>query len=271
MLYLYGKAVDNIMKRNFKQLLLNLVYPPKCVFCGARLSPKASRLVCSECSNALPYTKVYARCKRCGRPIARTQPDTCLQCRTQSRYITRKTAAFIYTGAAKSAVLAFKKERNAGNADTLADYIAEKLGISTSDAKKLIKAKQERRTLVQPRAGVPVVEEHIKLMQYLEKEGEAEVASNHNERANHKHRGSLTLTVDKCAKEGCEHHSEDGEAAEELSTGVAIYVEGLSEEVGSELLEWEDCRVVEYAHQSYQPEHLACEDLAEVAELKLLL
>ena len=113
------------MKRNFKQLLLNLVYPPKCVFCGARLSPKASRLVCSECSNALPYTKVYARCKRCGRPIARTQPDTCLQCRTQSRYITRKTAAFIYTGAAKSAVLAFKKERNAGNADTLADYIAE--------------------------------------------------------------------------------------------------------------------------------------------------
>ena len=34
-------------------------------------------------------------------------------------------------------------------------------------SKKLIAAKAARRTLVQPRAGVPVVEEHIKLMRYL--------------------------------------------------------------------------------------------------------
>ena len=40
---------------------------------------------------------------------------------------------------------------------------------------KLIQAKKERRTLIQPRAGVPVVEEHIKLMQYLEKYGEADL------------------------------------------------------------------------------------------------
>ncbi len=40
---------------------------------------------------------------------------------------------------------------------------------------KLLSAKREGRTLVQPRAGVPVVEEHIKLMQYLEKEGEADL------------------------------------------------------------------------------------------------
>ena len=42
-------------------------------------------------------------------------------------------------------------------------------------SKKLIKAKKEGRTLIQPRAGVPVVEEHIKLMQYLEKNGEADL------------------------------------------------------------------------------------------------
>ena len=41
--------------------------------------------------------------------------------------------------------------------------------------KKLIEAKRNGNTLVQPRAGVPVVEEHIKLMQYLEKEGEADL------------------------------------------------------------------------------------------------
>lgn len=42
-------------------------------------------------------------------------------------------------------------------------------------SKKLLDAKRERRTLIQPRAGVPVVEEHIKLMQYLEEFGEADL------------------------------------------------------------------------------------------------
>lgn len=42
-------------------------------------------------------------------------------------------------------------------------------------SKKLLDAKKEGRTLIQPRAGVPVIEEHIKLMQYLEKNGEADL------------------------------------------------------------------------------------------------
>ncbi len=42
-------------------------------------------------------------------------------------------------------------------------------------SQKLLDAKKNKRTLVQPRAGVPVIEEHIKLMQYLEKEGEADL------------------------------------------------------------------------------------------------
>ena len=42
-------------------------------------------------------------------------------------------------------------------------------------SKKLLDAKRDGRTLVQPRAGVPVVEEHIKLMQYLEEHGEADL------------------------------------------------------------------------------------------------
>ncbi|MBE6934061.1 MAG: methylaspartate mutase subunit E [Ruminococcaceae bacterium] len=41
-------------------------------------------------------------------------------------------------------------------------------------SKKLLAAKAAGKTLVQPRAGVPVVEEHIKLMQYLEEHGEAD-------------------------------------------------------------------------------------------------
>ena len=40
---------------------------------------------------------------------------------------------------------------------------------------KLNAAKAEHRTLVQPRAGVPVIEEHIKLLQYLQNNGEADL------------------------------------------------------------------------------------------------
>ncbi|MBQ2956289.1 MAG: methylaspartate mutase subunit E [Clostridia bacterium] len=42
-------------------------------------------------------------------------------------------------------------------------------------SRKLIKAKQEKRTLVQPRAGVPVVERHIELLQHLQDQGEADL------------------------------------------------------------------------------------------------
>ena len=41
--------------------------------------------------------------------------------------------------------------------------------------KKLLDAKKARTTLVQPRAGVPVIEEHIKLMQFLQDKGEADL------------------------------------------------------------------------------------------------
>lgn len=37
--------------------------------------------------------------------------------------------------------------------------------------KKLIEAKKNKETLIQPRAGVPVIEEHIKLLNFLEKAG----------------------------------------------------------------------------------------------------
>ena len=42
-------------------------------------------------------------------------------------------------------------------------------------SKKLIKAKNEGRTLVQPRAGVALIQEHIDLLTYLQDEGGADL------------------------------------------------------------------------------------------------
>ena len=42
-------------------------------------------------------------------------------------------------------------------------------------AEKLKRAQAEKRTLIQPRAGVPLIDEHIRLLSYLETEGEADL------------------------------------------------------------------------------------------------
>ncbi len=42
-------------------------------------------------------------------------------------------------------------------------------------SRKMSEAKRDRRTLIQPRAGVPLIDQHIKLMQYLQNEGEADL------------------------------------------------------------------------------------------------
>ena len=77
---------------------------------------------------------------------------------------------------------------------------------SRSFSKKLIDAKRAGKTLVQPRAGVPVVEEHIKLMQYLEKYGEADL---------------LPSTIDSYTRQNRYEEAENG-IAESIRLGRAM-------------------------------------------------
>ena len=73
-------------------------------------------------------------------------------------------------------------------------------------SQKLLDAKRDGRTLVQPRAGVPVVEEHIKLMQYLEKYGEADL---------------LPSTIDSYTRQNRYEEAENG-IAESIRLGRAL-------------------------------------------------
>ena len=78
--------------------------------------------------------------------------------------------------------------------------------VSRNFGKKLLDAKKAGKTLVQPRAGVPVVEEHIKLMQYLEKEGEADL---------------LPSTIDSYTRQNRYEEAENG-IAESVRLGRAM-------------------------------------------------
>ena len=77
---------------------------------------------------------------------------------------------------------------------------------SRNFSKKLLDAKKAGRTLVQPRAGVPVIEEHIKLMQYLEEHGEADL---------------LPSTIDSYTRQNRYEEAENG-IAESIRLGRAL-------------------------------------------------
>ena len=60
---------------------------------------------------------------------------------------------------------------------------------------KLIKAKKEQKTLIQPRAGVPLVDDHIKLLLYLQNVGEADL---------------LPTTIDSYTRQNCYEDAQKG-------------------------------------------------------------
>jgi len=72
--------------------------------------------------------------------------------------------------------------------------------------RKLLEAKAAKRTLIQPRAGVPVIEEHIKLMQYLQDHGEADL---------------LPTTIDSYTRQNRYNEAENG-IAESIRLGRAM-------------------------------------------------
>lgn len=115
------------LKANFfcdiGNIILNLIYPPVCCFCGTRLSPLNRIFVCDECANSLPYCRKVNRCTHCGKPIA--DGSLCSHCSLTKSNLKGMTAPFVYDGCAKSAVIAFKREQNAMNAKTLSLYVSE--------------------------------------------------------------------------------------------------------------------------------------------------
>lgn len=72
--------------------------------------------------------------------------------------------------------------------------------------KKLLQAKENKDTLVQPRAGVPVLDKHIQLLRYLEKEGEADL---------------LPTTIDSYTRQNRYDEAENG-LAESIRLGRAM-------------------------------------------------
>lgn len=85
--------------------ILDLIFPPKCPFCGKILQSKTP--ACHSCMSSLPYIKGKA-CKICGRPVEETSHIICASCRFNKTYFEHAFIPLIYKEKAKDAVLALK-------------------------------------------------------------------------------------------------------------------------------------------------------------------
>ena len=109
--------------RKIKEIVLSIIFPKKCVFCDAMLSPSAELCVCVNCINTLPFCLAYNRCRKCGKPVEEGEKE-CSHCRdNKMKYCTKISAAYIYKDSVKKSILRFKDERYCSFARTFAHHM----------------------------------------------------------------------------------------------------------------------------------------------------
>lgn len=106
-----------------KNQILNLLYPPKCMFCGQLLPPDTELNTCPDCAHQLPYCLAYDRCAKCGKPVEAGR-ELCSFCRQNSGAYVRISSVFLYSGKIRQAILRFKKETGRQYARPFAAYMA---------------------------------------------------------------------------------------------------------------------------------------------------
>lgn len=93
-----------------RDLLLNLISPPRCMACNRKMSVYETAKFCHKCGEN--YHKVNSKvCRICGKPIGSTSDDTCRLCKEQKFYINQNVSRYLYKGSIKDAVQNMKFKR----------------------------------------------------------------------------------------------------------------------------------------------------------------
>lgn len=91
--------------------ILNIIYPPKCIFCQQILHHNALLHICSDCYNGLPFGQMAV--------LATAQED-------EDNFCDGAISVFQYTGVVKESLIRFKFYNEPGYYKTYAKLIADK-------------------------------------------------------------------------------------------------------------------------------------------------
>ncbi len=98
---------------NFIDRLINIIYPPKCIFCQKLLDHDAALHICSACYSKLPLIE---------NKVLRTSLDG------DENYCDGVVSVFEYTGMVKESLIRFKFYSKPGYYRTYARLLADKIG-----------------------------------------------------------------------------------------------------------------------------------------------
>lgn len=120
----------------FFNIIKDLLFPPKCIYCGADLPPDTRPFICGECMKHLPFDKI--RCCKCGCEIVFLPGHipVCPTCKSAGRNYDCAVSAAYYTGNVRNAILKYKFSYQSYMAEHLSYFlinILKKLNINSSN------------------------------------------------------------------------------------------------------------------------------------------
>lgn len=109
------------------EILLDLIFPPHCAFCGTLLTMGKQEKICEECRQKVVFCSQQHCCEKCGKPVLGAY-NSCRHCRTYAvQNFDQICSVCVYDGPAKDGIVAYKGnslvESGAAFADMLADRI----------------------------------------------------------------------------------------------------------------------------------------------------
>jgi ComF family protein len=107
--------------------LLDLIYPPRCIFCRNIISIDKPRGICTECNKELPFV-VQPMCEKCGKPLKDSAHAVyCHDCFKQSHEYDQSWAVFVYEGIVRQTIYRFKYGDHPEYAKYLGIFMAKQL------------------------------------------------------------------------------------------------------------------------------------------------
>ena len=111
---------------NIFRYAADLMFPPKCIYCGKLLKPETRPFICENCMDNIPCE--HNNCAKCGGKLNMIDGrPVCTTCRTAGRYFDASLASADYDGAVREAVAEFKFRYRMYMSASLAYFLADKL------------------------------------------------------------------------------------------------------------------------------------------------
>ncbi len=117
------------------EIIKNIIFPPKCVFCQRMLEPNCKIRTCGTCGKYIDFCEDSVCCEKCGKPILGFgKKQICYFCLNHSpKYFDRITSVFIYNDIVRRSVIRYKEKGYSSYSKTFAECINTRINYEYKD------------------------------------------------------------------------------------------------------------------------------------------